>query len=141
MKRKAPFIPDRGDVVWLDFSPHAGHEQAGRRPALVLSPIEYNQKVGLLVCCPITNQAKGYPFEVAIPSGLPVAGVVLSDQVKNLDWNVRRSHRRANNCSRARPLISTRPRLPNGSTSFAATLMNSRCRLAARLFGTPLSPS
>jgi len=91
MKRKPPFIPDRGDVVWLDFNPQAGHEQGGRRPALVLSPIEYNEKVGLLACCPITSQAKGYPFEVAIPSGRPVAGVVLSDQVKNLDWKVRRA--------------------------------------------------
>lgn len=83
--------PDRGDVVWLQFNPQARHEQAGRRPALVLSPITYNRKVSLALCCPITTQEKGYPFEVKIPDGLPVTGVVLSDQVKNLDWRVRQA--------------------------------------------------
>lgn len=82
------FVPDRGDVVWLQFNPQAGHEQAGRRPALVLSPSAYNGKVGLAILCPITSQVKGYPFEVGIRSG-KVDGVVLSDQVKNLDWRVR----------------------------------------------------
>jgi mRNA interferase MazF len=83
--------PDRGHLVWLQFTPQAGHEQAGRRPALVLSPRAYNGKVGLAVCCPITSHVKGYPFEVALPSGLPIAGVVLADQVKSLDWRARRA--------------------------------------------------
>ena len=82
------FVPDRGDVVWLQFNPQAGHEQARRRPALVLSPSAYNGKVGLAILCPITSQVKGYPFEVEIRGG-NVHGVVLSDQVKNLDWRVR----------------------------------------------------
>ena len=81
--------PDRGDVVWISMNPQAGHEQAGRRPALVLSPVSYNGKVGLAVCCPITSQVKGYPFEVLVPEGLPVSGAVLSDQVKSLDWRAR----------------------------------------------------
>ena len=80
--------PDRGHVVWLTFNPQAGHEQAGRRPALVLSPKSYNAKVGLMLCCPITSRAKGYPFEVALPADLGIAGVVLADQVKSLDWRV-----------------------------------------------------
>lgn len=83
------FVPTRGDAVWLDFDPQAGHEQRGRRPAVVLSPRAYNSKVGLALLCPITSQQKGYPFEVAIPAKLPVSGVVLSDQVKSLDWQVR----------------------------------------------------
>lgn len=83
------YVPDRGDLVWLTFSPQAGHEQAGRRPALTLSPLRYNRTVGLALFCPITNQIKGYPFEVALPSGLPVSGVVLADQVRNLDWQAR----------------------------------------------------
>jgi mRNA interferase MazF len=80
------YVPDRGDAVWLEFNPQAGHEQAGRRPALVLSPQAYNSKVGLLVCCPITTKIKGYPFEVVLPADLAVTGAVLSDQVKSLDW-------------------------------------------------------
>jgi mRNA interferase MazF len=84
-------IPDRGDVVRISMNPQAGHEQAGRRPALVLSPAAYNSKVGLAILCPITNQVKGYPFEVPIPADLPVTGVVLSDQAKSLDWKVRRA--------------------------------------------------
>jgi mRNA interferase MazF len=83
------YKPKRGDVVWLSFNPQAGHEQAGRRPALVLSPQSYNSKVGLAILCPITSQIKGYPFEVLIPDGLKVHGVVLSDQVKSLDWEAR----------------------------------------------------
>lgn len=79
-------VPDRGDAVWID--PQAGHEQAGRRPALVLSPAAYNAKVGLAIVCPITSQIKGYPFEVRA-QGQRVDGVVLSDQVKSLDWRVR----------------------------------------------------
>jgi mRNA interferase MazF len=83
------YVPRRGDVVWLTFNPQAGHEQAGRRPAVVLSPLAYNAKVSLALLCPITSQVKGYPFEVNIPNGLPVNGVVLADQVKSLDWQAR----------------------------------------------------
>ena len=82
-------VPQRGDAVWIDFNPQTGSEQAGRRPAVVLSPGAYNGKVGLALICPITSQAKGYPFEVAIPSGLSVRGVILADQVKSLDWRAR----------------------------------------------------
>jgi len=85
------YVPERGDVVWLNFNPQSGHEQAGRRPAVVLSPQAYNRKVGLAIFCPITNQQKGYPFEVAIPAGLEATGVILSDQIKSLDWRVRRA--------------------------------------------------
>ena len=84
-----PYVPRRGDVIWLSFDPQAGREQAGRRPAVVLSPAAYNGRVGLALLCPVTSQIKGYPFEVALPSGLRVRGVVLADQVKNLDWRVR----------------------------------------------------
>lgn len=87
----AAYTPERGDIVWLTFTPQAGHEQAGRRPALVLSPGAYNRKVSLAIFCPITSQVKGYPFEVAVPQGLPVSGVVLSDQVKSLDWKARKA--------------------------------------------------
>lgn len=83
------YIPERGDVVWIDMNPQAGHEQAGRRPAVVLSPIAYNSKVGLALFCPITSQIKGYPFEVNMPEGFKVRGTILSDQVKSLDWKVR----------------------------------------------------
>ena len=83
------YVPERGDTIWITLNPQAGHEQAGRRPAVVLSPAVYNGRVGLVICCPITNQIKGYPFEVVLPSGLAVTGAVLSDQVKSLDWRVR----------------------------------------------------
>lgn len=89
----AGYIPKRGDLVWITFNPQAGHEQAGRRPALVISPAAYNGKVGLALFCPVTSRAKGYPFEVAIPPGLGVEGVVLSDQVKSLDWRARNAER------------------------------------------------
>jgi len=85
------YAPDTGDVIWLTLAPAAGHEQAGRCPALVLSPVAYNAKVGLAICCPITNQVKGYPFEVEIPPGLAVQGVVLADQIRNVDWRTRRA--------------------------------------------------
>ncbi len=85
------YVPDRGHVIWIAFHPQAGHEQAGRRPALVLSPQRYNGRTGLAVLCPITNQQKGYPFEVAVPAGVAVTGVILSDQVKNLDWRSRQA--------------------------------------------------
>jgi mRNA interferase MazF len=89
MVTQIPYIPDRGDIVWLDFNPQAGREQAGRRPALVLSPSSYNGKTSLALFCPITSQMKGYPFEVPIPADLSVNGVILADQVKNLDWRMR----------------------------------------------------
>ena len=85
------YVPDRGDVVRVSFNPQAGHEQAGWRPALVLSPKTYNAKVGLALLCPVTSQVKGYPFEVQIPERYPVAGVILSDQVKSLDWRARKA--------------------------------------------------
>ena len=87
----AHYQPRRGDLVWLHFDPQTGHEQAGRRPALVLSPERYNGRVGLVIVCPVTSQAKGYPFEVALPQGGAVSGVVLSDQVKSLDRHARRA--------------------------------------------------
>lgn len=83
-----PYSPNRGDIVWLDFTPQSGHEQRGRRPALVVSRKEYNQKIGLALFCPITSKDKGYPFEVRI-AGKKISGCVLSDQVKSLDWTVR----------------------------------------------------
>jgi mRNA interferase MazF len=85
------YAPRRGDVVWLTFDPQAGHEQAGRRPAFVVSPEAYNRKTGLFIACPITSRVKGYPFEVPLPSGSTVSGVILSDQIKSLDWKARRA--------------------------------------------------
>lgn len=82
------FVPDEGDVVWLDFNPQSGHEQAGRRPALVLSGAVYNRTTGLMLCCPMTTHIKGYPFEVVVPSTNKTS-VVLSDHMKNLDWKAR----------------------------------------------------
>jgi len=87
------YVPERGDIVWLQFDPQAGHEQAGRRPALIISPKEYNQRVGLALLCPVTSQVKGYPFEVLLPPGLKVKGAILSDQVKSLDWRARKVKR------------------------------------------------
>ena len=83
------YVPDRGEVIWLEFNPQSGHEQAGHRPALVISPKIYNSKTSLALVCPITSQVKNYGFEVAIPSGFTISGVVLADQIKNLDWNAR----------------------------------------------------
>jgi len=83
------YIPDRGDLVWISFNPQAGHEQAGHRPGVVLSPKKYNSRAGLALICPITSQAKGYPYEVSLPRELPVHGVVLADQVRSLDWRAR----------------------------------------------------
>ena len=85
------YTPERGDIVWITLNPQAGHEQAGRRPAVVLSPAAYNGKVGLAILCPITSQIKGYPFEVQIPGGLAITGVILADQVKSLDWRARKA--------------------------------------------------
>jgi len=81
--------PDRGDLVWLNFTPQAGHEQAGHRPAVVLSPRAYNGRSGLALVVPVTTRPKGRPFEIALPSGLPVRGVVLADQVRSVDWSAR----------------------------------------------------
>jgi len=90
---KAAFVPDGGDLVWLTFDPQAGREQAGRRPALVLSPKIYNARSGLAVACPITNQAKGYPFEVAVPTGRGASGVILADHLRSIDWKARHAER------------------------------------------------
>ncbi len=83
------YIPQCGEVVWITLNPQAGHEQVGRRSAVVISPGSYNGKTGLAIFCPITNQIKGYPFEVLISDGLPVSGAILSDQVKSMDWRAR----------------------------------------------------
>ena len=90
MSRRS-YVPDRGDIVWLQFNPQAGHEQAGHRPALVLSPANYNRLSGLMLCCPMTSQQKGYPFEVVIGGEPGHVSVVLADQVKSLDWKVRKA--------------------------------------------------
>jgi len=85
-------VPDAGDIAWLAFSPQAGHEQAGMRPAVVLSPAAYNRKTSMMICCPMTSQIKGYPFEVVVSRSPPSA--VLSDQVKSVDWHARRATRK-----------------------------------------------
>ena len=87
------YVPERGDVVWLQFNPQAGHEQAGHRPALVISPKAYNSRIGLALFCPIPSRVKGYPFEVLFPPGFKVEGAVLADQLKSLDWRVREAKR------------------------------------------------
>jgi mRNA interferase MazF len=87
------YVPDCGDLVWLDFSPQTGREQVGRRPALILSPRIYNEKAGLAVACPVTNHAKGYPFEVELRSSPKLKGVILADHVKSLDWRQRAAQR------------------------------------------------
>jgi len=91
VNKEEKYSPKAGDIVWIDMSPQKGHEQGGRRPALVLSQEEYNRKTGLAIFCPVTNQNKGYPFEVEIPSGLSISGVILSDHIKNLDWKSRKA--------------------------------------------------
>jgi mRNA interferase MazF len=87
--KSGSYIPDRGDIVWLNFTPQAGHEQRGVRPAIVLSPKIYNEKTSLCICFPITSKVKGYPFEIALPQNLTISGVILSDQIKNLDYTKR----------------------------------------------------
>lgn len=84
-----PTAPDRGHLVWIDFSPHAGHEQAGRRPGLIVTKALFNSASRFAIACPVTSQVKGYPYEVAIPAGLPIQGVILCDQLKSLDWSAR----------------------------------------------------
>lgn len=91
MVMSSSFVPERGDVIWISLNPQSGHEQSGRRPALVISPASYNKKVGLALVCPITSHIKNYPFEVLIPEGEKVKGVILVDQVKNLDWRARKA--------------------------------------------------
>ena len=92
MTRKPPtYVPERGDVVWIHLDPQSGREQAGHRTCLVLSPALYNGKTGLAVLCPITKQAKGYPFEVPLPAGIATTGVVLADHIKSLDWRTRKA--------------------------------------------------
>jgi mRNA interferase MazF len=88
---RAPYVPQRGDVVWLTFDPQAGHEQAGRRPGVVLSPAIYNTRSGLALLVPVTSQVKGYPFEVVLPEGLEISGAVLADHIKSLDWRARKA--------------------------------------------------
>ena len=90
MASRRTYVPEAGDIVWLQFDPQAGHEQAGHRPALVLSPAIYNSKAQLMVCCPLSTKVKNHPFEVQITMN-GVEGVVLSDQVKSLDWKVRQA--------------------------------------------------
>ncbi len=87
--KSGKYVPDRGDLIWLDFNPQKGHEQRGKRPALVITPKLYNEKTSLCLCVPITSKIKGYPFEVQIPKGLAVEGTILSDQIKNLDFSAR----------------------------------------------------
>lgn len=87
------YVPDSGDLIWLDFTPQAGREQAGRRPAVVLSPRSYNEKTSLAVVCPITSHEKGYPFEVSLPPGSRIRGAILSDHLKNLDWRQRQAQK------------------------------------------------
>lgn len=89
MVESISYSPERGDLVWLNFNPQSGHEQKGRRPAIVLSPEEYNHKVGLAILCPVTSSIKGYPFEVILPESCCIKGVILTDQVKSLDWSAR----------------------------------------------------
>jgi mRNA interferase MazF len=88
---RAAYVPDSGDFIWLSFDPQAGHERGGRRPALVLSPKIYNQKSGLALVCPVTNQPKGYPFEITVPGGHGVTGVILADHVRSVDWKARQA--------------------------------------------------
>jgi mRNA interferase MazF len=80
------YVPRRGDIIWLQFTPQAGQEQSGRRPAWVISPEPYNRRAGLALVCPVTSEVKGYPFEVVLPAGLHATGAILTDQVKSLDW-------------------------------------------------------
>ena len=91
--RRVRGCPEKGDIGWLSMNPHRGREQAGRRPAMCLSPADYNRKVGLALFCPITSKVKGYPFEVELPEGLKVSGAILADQIKSLDWRARKATR------------------------------------------------
>ena len=90
-KNSGNYVPARGDVIWLTFSPQSGHEQSGRRPAIVVSPRDYNEKVGLALCCPVTSRIKNYPFEVRITIKNKIDGVILADQLRSLDWQERQA--------------------------------------------------
>ena len=103
----ARYVPEAGDIVWLNFTPQAGHEQAGHRPAVVISPAAYNAKTSLMVCCPMTTQIKNYPFEVVISAENP--SVVLADQVKSLDW--RKGHARRSGAISAAELAEVRSKI------------------------------
>jgi mRNA interferase MazF len=107
------YVPDRGDIVWLQFNPQSGHEQAGRRPALTLSPKAYNLKTGLALLCPITSQVKGYPFEVKITER-QIQGVILADQVKSLDWRIRK----------AKFIVKAKPEIINNVLALLNVLIN-----------------
>ena len=89
--RGGPYVPDRGDLVWLTFDPQAGREPAGRRPALVMSPLAYNRRAGLALVCPVTSRHKGYPFEVLLPEGLAISDAILVDHLRSADWTARRA--------------------------------------------------
>lgn len=89
MRSGRQYMPDRGHIIFINFDPQAGREQARRRPAIVLTPLPYNQKTGLIIVCPITSQVKGYPFEVPLLEGMKTVGVILADHIKSLDWNAR----------------------------------------------------
>ncbi len=89
VRAEGPYVPDRGGIVWVQFNPQSGHERAGRRPALIVSPGAYNRRVGLALLCSITSQVKGYPVEVRLPAEGKISGVVLADQIKSLDWRAR----------------------------------------------------
>jgi mRNA interferase MazF len=89
--RAGHYVPERGDLIWLEFNPQAGHEQAGRRPAVVLSPAAYNSRSSLAIVCPVPRQRKGYPFETQLPEGLPISGVALADHARSLDWKARKA--------------------------------------------------
>ena len=106
------YVPDAGDLIWLDFSPQTGREQAGRRPAVVLSPIAYNEKTGLAIVCPITSRAKGYAFEVAVPPASRgaggIAGVILADHLRNLDWRQRKAEKAGKLPATALDLVRSR---------------------------------
>ena len=91
MVSRRGYVPERGDVVWMLFGPPAGHEQSGRRPAVVMSPSIYNGKTGMALCCPITSHVKGYPFEVSVPPGSKISGAILADHIRNIDWRTRRA--------------------------------------------------
>jgi mRNA interferase MazF len=103
------YIPEAGDVVWLDFDPQSGHEQAGHRPALVISPASYNGRTGLMLCCPLTSQIKGYPFEVAISGSS--RSVALADQIKNLDWRARNAVRKDKASTEELEAVRTRAKI------------------------------
>lgn len=103
------YVPDVGDLIWLDFDPQVGHEQSGRRPALVLTPSSYNQAASLAIVCPITRQVKGYPFEVALSQGTAFEGAILADHVKSIDWQKR--HAAFHGKAAARVVDAVRQRL------------------------------